>query len=95
MFVSGIFRGLCVTCGNNTICTYERNAGQPVTDCLEFEPFPMSRPMAQGGNMSPLAKSWVRRAEEAYAGEPGLCGTCNGREGCVPEANKSACVNYR
>lgn len=95
MFVSWIFKGLCSTCSNSTTCTYGREAGRPVTECLEFDGFPMSRPIALGGHLSPLARSWVRPAEESYSGAPGLCGTCNARTACSPEPDKSACTDYR
>ncbi|MBZ5498355.1 MAG: hypothetical protein LAP85_18295 [Acidobacteriia bacterium] len=95
MFVSRIYRGLCATCGNTVICTYAKEADQPVTACEEFDGYAMTRPIACGGYLSPLAKSWVRSEEECYSGEDGLCGTCGARRSCAGEPGKSSCADYR
>lgn len=93
-------RGLCSACRNDPTCTYPRDPGRPVVQCLDFEGYVAAPPKATGGNGSRPDNSRVRSTmEEKYSGKyMGLCRNCENRGTCTfskPEGGVWHCEEYR
>jgi hypothetical protein len=93
-------RGLCETCRNDPTCTYPRNSGQPVLQCLDFEGFVAAPAKTISRNGSHGSNSrFQSNLEGKYTGKyMGLCRTCENRGVCTfpkPEGGIWHCDEYR
>jgi hypothetical protein len=86
--------GLCMTCRNAPSCTFASHAGAPVTDCLEFDGEVPVEP-------APTRASITTQSRRVPAVDrptlPGLCGTCDWRDGCTfprPASGVWFCEEY-
>ena len=76
--------GLCLACERQGTCTYPRDPGRPVLQCLEFEELSVAElegaiALRQTGNRW-LGLS-LRVEPERF--EPGLCADCEMRASCT------------
>jgi hypothetical protein len=72
-------KGLCATCSNDALCTFQRKPGTPVMECLEFQ----GEGVDNGGNRTGNPPNPRREAHARSAHEPGLCPLCDRRLACT------------
>ena len=83
--------GLCGTCRSAPGCTFQRRAGVPVIECLEFD----GESRAVG---KPPARSRPHEHGQTGTREPGLCGWCDIRASCTFPRNAGgvwSCEEYQ
>lgn len=87
------YPGLCTSCSNASDCTFPRSMTGPVIECDEFEGIVAVAPATRPADPEPTNRFAVAN-REWY---PGLCLTCEKREGCTfpkPEGGVFSCDEF-
>jgi len=94
--LTGIYRGLCLTCKQANTCSFPRDFNRPILQCEEFDGYVLPKISKETPFKASLKTVSGSRKKEV-AKHTGLCTNCENRKTCTyPKTGKTiwCCEEY-
>lgn len=95
--ISGMYRGLCLTCKQANTCNFPRDIGRPIMNCEEFDGYVLHKTSKETPYRVHSRSSSTCRSKEITE-YTGLCINCDNRKTCsFPKSGKTVwcCEEYQ
>jgi hypothetical protein len=95
--ISGMYRGLCLTCKKADTCNFPRDIDHPIMNCDEFDGYVLPKKSKETPYML-KSRSASNHKNKGITKYTGLCINCDNRKTCTyPKSGKTiwCCEEYQ